>query len=297
MDIYSADAHLDRVLKFIKEFAESNPSMYEPTRNRLRILEQKASQIVKVTVDLLQDEVIGLDDEEFAQATSDSEIAEFVSSIQAELDRLKLLTSSKTVPVAKPPSTISPATRKRTLFEYGRALKAVAATSTNCEKVDTCASLLWRWFDTRFYVTPQTHPKFKYNIRRIPTWIRDIVVMYGHAVETHTDVKFVEGFVNWCAQLDISEAGDKFAVPYEVYEFNKDHKPSDLTLTAVVIWDVLVGHGLTNICTLDASDLYLDADAVYSLCAELNPSALDPYAHYSIDPGILVRCNLIGGDK
>ena len=86
--------------------------------------------------------------------------------------------------------------------------------------------------------------------------------------------------------------GMDYAIPYEVYQLDNYLESSKMTLTAVVIWDILLDCGLRDLCADSSSEFYPSEDCVYSLVGSLNSSVMDPYKHYKFDKSILSYCNL-----
>ena len=101
---------------------------------------------------------------------------------------------------------------------------------------------------------------------------------------------------NWCSDLPKSAGIDLYAVPYDVHCFSR-HRPSNqLTLTSVVLFDLLLDGGLDMVTsTTQQSDIYIDSEYIYKLCADQTPEILDKYRHYTVDA--TVCNNLKGGTK
>ena len=127
-------------------------------------------------------------------------------------------------------------------------------------------------------------------MKRVPNWVRDIVILYGYHIESGTLRDFEGKFYSWIST--ISSGNNPYAVPYDVFNFDQSPDSNMLTLTAVVIWDILLDYGLRDLCCDPSSELYPSEDCVYSLVGSLNSSAMDPYKHYLYDPSIIERCNL-----
>ena len=97
-------------------------------------------------------------------------------------------------------------------------------------------------------------------------------------------------FDEWCNSLMYAESRDRHAVPYCIYEFDKNPSGEMMTLTGAVLWDMLMDHGLLGISSeLRNSDLYLDPSAIYNLCDSIAPEVLDNYRNYKSDDTIKSR--------
>ena len=77
-----------------------------------------------------------------------------------------------------------------------------------------------------------------------------------------------------------------------VYKMDKDSDPSKMTLTAAVLWDVLLDSGLRELCRDPESGLYPTEDCVFTYIGEYNSSVMNPYQHYSYDHSLFTKCNL-----
>ena len=298
MDIYSAETYVKKLLTYVEEVKTKSPNMYKKSKDRLRDLAFTCTEVVNVISDILQDEALEQDELEFGFANR-TEVCEMISSMESQLNNLKQFVNYQTsgnveavqIPTPIKTSKISSQTRKQVMSTYGSVLKELANFGIDCVRVQDCAAILWRWFDTRFFVTPKSHPDFRYNIRRIPTWIRDIVIAYGVSIETDSCDEFISQFDSWCDSLSTTEAGDKFAVPYSVYSVSQS-KVIPQNSTSAVIWDILLDAGLINACIHTSEGLYLTEDMVYQRCGELNPDSLNNYINYRYDNSIIELCGL-----
>lgn len=301
MDIYSAEAQVKKLLEYVTTLSQSQSRMYNKTKVRLSELASTCSQVVEVISTILQDRALEECDQgpEF-ETQSDPDIRVALANMQSQLNALQQFVNSSPVsptPVA-PKVELSAATRKRVFADYKSALSKCASSASAYPAVIEISDLLWTWFKARFVSASNVNSSFQYNIRRWPEWIRDIVVMYGNAIETDTASTFVSDFQSWCNNLSYSEAKDRYAVPYSIYGFNKHKDPESLTLTSVILWDMLMDAGLSNISTdMQSSDLYLSSSAIYDLCEQLAPDVLDKYRHYKTDPAIDRRFRLLRADE
>ena len=122
-------------------------------------------------------------------------------------------------------------------------------------------------------------------MKRLPRWIRSIVIVYCYHVEKGDLTAFIQSFDKWIEGV----SNNTYAVPYEIYQFDKFPDPNMLTLTSVVTWDILLDSGLRNLCK-DPSDFYLSEDSIYMLVGSLNSTVMDPYTNYLYDASILDKC-------
>lgn len=292
MDIYSAETQVKRLLKFVEDIKTAKPRMFDKSKNRLRDLAATCADVVHTISIILQEESINADCPEFGQ--NNITIADSIANMQSDVNKLAAMAGTSTSMVsglemvAIQNSLLGTTTRKNVMAQYAVVLKTLAKTNIAYPIISDCAKLLWRWFDARF-LTMNT-PDFHYNIRRVGTWIADIVILFGYAEATNSANAFIEMFNKWCDDLATSDT--QYAIPYEIYQFNRECDGKKLTLMSVVMWDVLLDCGLSTICASN-SDVYLNEDYIYKLCDKYNPDVLDYYVNYKDDPKILSRCGLV----
>ena len=299
MDIYIAKEHMDKLLTYVKNVADSKPRMYQKSKDRLRDIAGTCQKVIQIISEILQEEI--LDDCFEDNSDTDvrnSEILEMVSAMQSEILHLKQFVSytcdneelkNEVVPLhISNNKRISVEERKSAMSKYRGILKRLSETYIEFPQVSELCKLLHKWFETRFYSSMRVSKDFRYNIRRIPNWIEDSVVVYSNHVINDTWSEFSHEFYQWCDDLNSSSC--KFAVPYEVYEFDKEDDKR-VSLTSVVIWDILLDAGLVEICQ-DDSELYLSESCIYDMCMSNNPSELDSYRNYKVDRTIIEDCKL-----
>lgn len=290
MDIYSAETSVKRLLEFVESLAKRDTRMYKPSRDRLRELASTCERVVDVISSILQEGALeSVDDAEF-NSSSDPEIVAALSRMQSQIAQLQsfIVPGTQSVPIVK--SDISSATRKLVISDYREALNAIADKQSCYPAVNEVSALLWKWFRARFIDRQNIATDFRYNIRRLSDWVRDTVILYGHAVENNTADAFISMFDEWCNSLMYAESRDRHAVPYCIYEFDKNPSSEMMTLTGAVLWDMLMDHGLIGISSeLRNSDLYLDPSAIYNLCDSIAPEVLDNYRNYKSDDTIKSR--------
>lgn len=295
MDIYSAETHVKKLLAYVEDLAGSGSKVYSKSRQKLKDVAETCNRVVELISTILQEEVLKTDADEF---DSTPDIQSTLDSMQAQLEQLKKFTGAPVdVPASKPSSSnssaISTVARKKAMKTYIDTLSKLSSADFSYQHAENCAKILWTWFDTRFIKTV-AGSSFKYNMKRFPIWVRNFVILYGKAVRDGTYNSFEDSFQRWIEQLITTDVRDKYAVPYEIYELEKSLSPQDLSFAAVVIWDMLIDAGLSELCTSVKDDLYLDECCIYDLCSEMNPDILDNYSDYKVHPEIL---NKLGGDN
>lgn len=289
MDIYSAQSHVNKLLKFVEELADTRPRMYEKSRERLRELASTCDRVIQVISNLLQEEILNNDsDSEFEGDTEDLNafLNSYYDSMQNQISQLK-----KFIDVKSEETKVTSSSKRRAFNEYRKCLTSLKM--TNITAVDDLEDIISRWFTIRF--TGDKVENFRYNIKRFPEWLRDIVILYGYYIHQDRRQEFLGEFNRWLNDLENTNKNDNFAVPYMVYEFNRDAEPRKLTLDAVIIWDMLLDSGLRSLCNQGVRDLYPEENCVYNVCDKLNPDVLDAYRDYNLHPGVLMNFSWYSG--
>lgn len=265
MDIYSAEKQLNKIVAYLVDLEQTkrNSTMYSCTRSRLERISSLCAK-ASTTVDNLL-------------------------SSSANISRDLPITDIRQVSNA--PTPIGQLTRKQRSYVLHRYSDAIS--NLNCidiESISICISLLQKWFKVRFMTCSKN---FYYNIGKIPMWIRNIVLVYGRSIKLNQQSSFVTEFSDWCN--NVGGPGKQYAVPYSVHDLESSLNSSDVDLISVVIWDILYDSGLNSLSNEDIQlcNLGLSATAVYDLCGEINPTALNNYRHYSWDSTILSCCKLV----
>ena len=297
MDINSAEKSIQKLLAYVKDLADSKPKMYRKSRGRLKELAETCNEVVSLISVVLQDEILDEDDVEFG---SKPNLTSVLDNMQNQITQMRnfagieLQQSALSKPKQPEPtsdkSTEPSVSKKKILRNYRETLQAVANKSYKYDAVGRCAELLWHWFEVRFVTTVHTDG-FRYNMKRFPLWIRDIVILYGKAIRDNSYIEFDNQFRHWVDSLvsDDSEISHKYAVPYSIFSFEKSMSAEQFTLESVVLWDMLMDSGLSAICSPASNDYMLNEDAVYLLCSEYNPEVLDMYADYVTHPEVLIN--------
>lgn len=282
MDIYGAGTNIKKLLAYVEDIADSKPRMYGKSKDRLKEIATTCNQVVHVISEILEEEVLSEDSVEFGQS---SEIDNMLNDMQNQLDKIRQFTQGSTEPAPKVADTsnISSNMRKKALKNYNEHLLKMSDMSSGYLFADRCAKLLSTWFNVRFVKTAYS-TSFRYNMKKVPEWIQSIVVLYGKAIQENNVAEFETQFQTWITSIVSTEAGNKYAVPYDVFQFCKDPNPETITLDAVILWDILLDNGLRDLCTPEKDDLYLDEYSIYNLCSSVNSDVLEDYCDYSTHP-------------
>lgn len=287
MNIENGKTDLNSLLDKLQKLETEKPRMYKKTKQKLHDMADICIHIVEVISRIIELDVLDTDDEEFGEKSNSLDVGRICTSMQRAQDRLSEFSNTTS-------TSFTSTQRKQIIQKYSSVLKALSLSPIPYESVRGCASALWEWFDARFL--SRSSSEFRYNIRRIPLWIRDIVIMYGRSIESETEDEFVSKFAEWCD--DVREGNiPTYAVPYPVYEFDRSQEPESLTLCATVMWDILWDAGLHLLDVKHVSEVSLTDSDVYNLCAELSPESLNHYACYSEDSKVLELSHLVSGGE
>jgi len=289
LDINTAEVQVKKLLEYLEDIKSKRPNMYQKSKNRWRDLGKDCIQIVRIISEIIQDETLAYEDDEFsANYTRSTDMYNMITSMESEIQRMKGFISP--LPLDRSGS-LSSSDRITIMKNYESVLENVALSDIPYQVVQNCAKIIWRWFSFRFKDASKVHPNFRYNIRRIKDWIVGIVILFGYHHE-HGDIHvFVQTLNDWGSKLD-NPNSDKYSVPYEVYDMCKNWNVDKFNLSAVVMWDILKDSGYKEI--LRDGDIYPREDAIYNLYADKCPDLLDNYRNYVFDPSVIDECKLRG---
>lgn len=303
MNIKTAENNVAKLLNYVRSLKESSNSMYSKSKERLRDIASMCGEVVSMISEILQDEALVQEEVEF-ESCNDSDVESIVKSMKHDMDNLLefLNISTKNTSEIKPSksadsvSKIPSQYRRDAIKLYSDALlSTVSVSSSSCKMAKVCSEYLSRWFQIRFIDTVSDHPKFRYNIRRIPRWLISMVVVFGNHIRDGDLDDYLSQFSSWCDKLYSTSWGDKYAVPYEVYELAKESDEEfskKVSVNSLVLWDVLIDTGLSRLCVEDKYNLYPAVDWLYNTCANNSPESLDSYTYYMNDTSILTRFGL-----
>ena len=284
MDIYSAEIQVKKLLNYVKGLSDSKSRMYQKSKDRLKELANTCNEVVKVISELIQDEALVNNDSDSSDEFGSSDNADYLSvltSMESQLADLKRFLSPSSHSESNEETSDE---KKQAMYTYKKSLTQLSTSSMCVKEAEDCGQLLYRWFSSRYLNSPDT---FHYRIKQIPSWIKDIVILYGYHLEQNSIGSFKVNFQKW---LESISEDNNYAVPYEIYKFDKHPDPKMMTLTSVVLWDILLDNGLRDCCK--NSEMYLSDDCVYSMVGSLRSEVMDPYTNYAYDDSILKKCNL-----
>lgn len=286
MDIYSAEIQVKKLLNYVQGLSDSKSRMYQKSKDRLKELANTCTQVVSVISELLQDEALANNDNNTSDEFGGSDTTDYISvldSMEVSISELRqFINPHGGLHVLRPVSTATSNDKKQVMYDYKVCLHNLSTSTCCVQEADDCSKLIWDWFSARYLEGPEN---FRYNTKKIPYWIRDIVIMYGYHVDQNSTGVFKTSFHKWIN--DISP-DNNYVVPYEIYTFEKNPNPKMLTLTSAVLWDILLDSGLRDLCNKQ----YFEEDMIYSMIGSLNSEIMNPYTNYQYDSSILQKCKL-----
>ena len=285
LDIYSAGTSIKKLLTYVEDIADSKPRMYEKSKDRLKEIATTCNKVVEVISEILEDEVLKEDSVEFGQ---NSDLTAVITNMQQQMDKLKQFAEGASDDSDERHVEINSSSskaRKKALKSYSSCLSKLSTIETAYPFANRCAKLLWTWFDVRFLKTVYG-TNFRYNMKKFPEWIQSIVILYGKAIHDNDVASFEANFQAWLQSIINTDAKDKYAVPYDIYQLSRNMNSESITLDAVILWDILLDNGLRDVCTTDKDDLYMDEYDIYNLADTHSPAVLDSYCNYATHPEV-----------
>lgn len=284
VDIYSAEGHVAKLLEYVKSISETQPSMYKKSKDRLKKISDTCTEVVKCISEILQDEVLSDETEEFS-ATDTEVLKSHILSMESTISKLKsfLQVSDRATDSLQTKQSMKSVDEVSLYQKYKSSIEKLYLNQTPFKSVNQFSNILKVWFNSRF--SSALDPLFRYNFSNVNYWIQLYVLVYSKHILTGTVDAFESHVLRWA----VDEKFQKYAVPFEVNKLNQSIDSSDLTLTAVVLFDVLVDFGLSSLYKSESTDAACTSSCIYNLCESLNPSQLDEYVNYVYDVNILVK--------
>lgn len=281
MDIHSAELHIQKVNQYLSEVLESDPRMYAKTRDKFSQLSSEMFKGIDTISKILVDSSL-VDEQEFDPESQSNEALHTLR--QQSANSLISITRAEDF-VSKPTSNMSPSKRKYVAAKYGAVFRRLSQSVTPYPIVNDCSKMLWKWYNARFF---SPSPLFHYNIRRFPEWVRGIVIAYGNSVKENKSAEFTAKFYSW---LDSVSAGqeNKYAVPYDIYQVTQSVNASQVSIEAIMIWEVLLDVGLNELTVEELDECKLNSETIYNMFAEVDPTVVDRYVYYRDDDSLIRR--------
>lgn len=288
MDIYSAQSHMNKVNEYL-ETLKANPRIYNKTKDKLRSLSGELFKGVELISEILMEESLSADYSSF-EVDSASDITSSAEDFRKRSETL----SSKTVEmnrfVNNSNSTVtSMLSRKVIIAKYANTLKHVSESSnTSYSSVSECATLIYTWFNARFFEAPKHSNNFFYNVKQFKEWIEYIVIGYGAYLQQGRSIEFVVLMNTWCDTLINAPATVPYALPLEIFNLGRSSDKSAVSLTALCLWDMLIDMGLDELTASNLGDSRLSKYAIQDRFSKIDSEMVDSYT-YNAEDTLLLR--------
>lgn len=170
-------------------------------------------------------------------------------------------------------------------------LENMKSTQHSLDQLDECIGILHSWFSKRIVQLDPNTSSFRYRESQISSWIERIVIAYGNSVYDDTQTMFLSSFNTWCDSLSTKDI--KYPLPYCVHEQATKVPAGNISLTSLVLWDMLWDNGFQKITKSSDSAIVIKSDMIYENCLKYNPYVLTIYSRYDEDSSVLIDSNLI----
>lgn len=268
IEVPRLQTHADKIDSQLAIVLSQRPQMYNKTKERYKDLAiTLLSSVKKIASILEEDSLASVDNESSEFGSSRFDVSDLSKALRDTNARIDAFTNF----VSNDLSALSYNANKETLKRYGTILEQAANHRFTCIEANQCASILNRWFKSRF---SNSAKGFKYNIAYIPEWITDIIILYGKYHSNQDIQSFMSMMSDWCDNL--SNESCRWAVPYEVYNLNKQVEPANYTMNAVLIGDILMDEVLYQLTESSSPDIVanLECYPVASKVKAGNPNLL-----------------------
>lgn len=192
---------------------------------------------------------------------------------------------------------VVPNIAKQIIHTYARILSGSATNKTSNTVIDTCFSLVWKWFNARFL---QKHPDFshiKYNVNNIPDMIYAIIIHAGYALTNGEFSEFVEEFSAWIDMIGKDQTiTSKYLLPYETASIYSGLQSEYANVAAMLIWRLMMRFGYSAFETIAIAEgkvAVLTEDGLYQKVSALNDGVLDTFAEVKDNPDCYSQYNII----
>lgn len=246
-EIYPSEVAARKISKHLDTLIEKKPRVYRKTLLRYKQLAYLLLECVMKIVRMLQSEMLlSSNDAEFQELASDFDI-EQIDELRDSVDSLGNLVDKKDSAEMKKLSS-------DTVKTYKAVFSHAAEMDFDYIEANECADLLNYWITRRF---SGNNVNFKFQIKQLPIWATFVVIAYGKYRSIGHKVKFMTEFKTWCDSLE-SDDTNCWALPYQVFNMTKTLDPSNFTLDAMVIYDILI-----NGCLYQLMDGKIPMDSAY----------------------------------
>ena len=269
--IRPSEVAANKIQNHLEDLLETRPRVYRRTIKRYIDLAYILLECINKILKFLTSELLSSStDTEFDELTNSEEDSDEIMKIQMKLQSTsELLDSYSQLAKRTKDTESSHATNALIVKQYGDIFTAANNTDLHYVEVNECANLIYFWYTTRVAYMTVRHKAYQ-NLQ-LPIWTAYIVIMYGKSLANGTHTEFVNWFKSWCTSAN-EDFSNKYVVPKELTLMKKQLYANDLTLEALIIYDILIDKGYFDLTTMD-NDAKLDANYIVTLMKNINPDS------------------------
>ena len=259
--IYSMELAAKKIEAGLSEVLSTNPRMYGKTLKRYENLAHVLISCVDKIAKIAQiDALSPKSNDEFNEL---AEAAGFDLNLDSALEGVQ-----QGLKEAKAFASPADSTSEKVYIDLkavDSVFREMSRTDFGWNEVNHCAKLLYTWFHERFIQYP-----CKCKISCLGLWVHTFIIQFGNFCSKDARQSFEDSMLSWCDRL--SKINMNYVHPYFIHQTLKSKEPSDFTLQAVLINDILY-----EICLYKLSDQFsiFDNREVSRIVKDKNP-ALTP---------------------
>lgn len=165
------------------------------------------------------------------------------------------------------------------MMVYTTAFSALTQHTEMYDTVQSLTELIYKWYVVRF--CSDRYLVNGYNTERFHEWVENFVIGFGKHLYNGTLDAFVLDITTWCSSVLLQN--DQYIVPKTVYKYSTDLQITDVSLSALVIWDILYDNGLKDI------DDTFKKSAIFNRFSMFNSdfNGTENYTSYKLNPSVL----------
>lgn len=259
LEIYPSEVAARKISRHLDRMVNDKPRVYRKTLLRYKKLAQLLLECVGKIVRMLQSEMLlSSEDTEFQELVTDFDTAQ-IDELRNSVDALGDL-------IDNDPSAENKHIAEDTLKTYKAVFKQASEHDFGYIEVNDCANLLDYWITRRF---SGLNLNFKFKTKQLPVWATFVVIAYGKYHALGQSAKFVQDFKKWCDDLD--DTSNCWALPFNIFNMTKTVDPSNFTMDAVVIYDILLDGCLCQLVG-GKNKIPMDANYIARLMKEYYPN-------------------------
>ena len=269
--IRPSEVAANKIQRHLQDLFDTRPRVYRRTLTRYIDLAYILLDCIDKILKFLTSELLSASsDKEFDELTTSVEDNEDIIEIQKKLQNTSDLLDSYSQ-LAKRPNTSEESKsiniNTEIVKKFGQSFSDGSLINTGYLEANLCSDLINYWYTTRIRYMTIRHKAYQ-NLQ-IPLWVGYIVLLFGKAHANNTTEEFISWFKSWCDNAN-NDFSNKYAVPKELTLLRKQIYPNDITIDALIIYDILIDKCYSDLTSEDF-DAKLDANFIVTLMKEFRP--------------------------